>query len=66
MSDTFRFALAFGLLFVLIMVIYQAGCTHGRWLERRRQSRQQRLARHDQERWGITTIHSFGGKPGPK
>jgi hypothetical protein len=65
MTDTFRFALTFGLLFCLIVLIYRAGWAQGRWYERRQQSRQRRLARHDQDRWGITTIHAFG-KSGKK
>jgi hypothetical protein len=59
MTDTFRFALIFGLLFCLILIIYRAGWAQGRWYERREQSRQRRLARHDQDRWDTATICGF-------
>jgi len=58
-----KFVLLFCLLLGLISLVFQMGCQHGRWSERRRQSMRHRLARADQERWGITMIHSFVTKP---
>jgi hypothetical protein len=49
-------AVFFALLMALLSVIYHMGWQHGRWYERRQQSLRRRIARQDQERFGITVI----------
>jgi hypothetical protein len=49
-------AVFFALLVALLFVIYHMGWQHGRWYERRQQSIRRRIARQDQERFGITVI----------
>jgi hypothetical protein len=55
-------AVIFALLVGLLFVVYHMGWQHGRWSQRRQDSIRRRIARQDQERWGITTIHAFNPK----
>jgi hypothetical protein len=55
-------AILLALLVGLLFVIYHMGWQHGRWHERRQQSKKRRIARQDQERWNITTIHALNTK----